>query len=125
MLATCVSTHEALQALLKLKRAPERTWSADELGNELNLERDLIRRTLQGLASGGLLAMDTSSTPTGYRYAPESGPAAAADELERTWLEQPLKIISVLNANAIARTRTKAIRAFADAFLIPKEPSDD
>ena len=126
ILSTCVATHEALQTLLLLKRAPGRTWRADELAAALNLERDLARRTLQGLASGGLLAMDTVSAPPGYRYAPGTPEAtAAADGLERTWLERPLEVIAVMNSNAIARTRTDAIRAFADAFLIPRGRSDD
>ena len=126
ILSTCVATHEALQTLLRLKSEPHRTWRADDLATALNIEIDLARRTLQSLVDGGMLLTDTSSNPPGYRYAPSS-PALAgvAHELQQTWLQQPLEIIRVMNSNAIARTRTKAIRVFADAFILSKGRKDD
>ena len=126
MLSTCVASHEALQTLLLLQREPERTWRADEVATVLNLEADLAQSTLQALVDGQLLAVDTSGAATVYRYAPGSSvDAVVVDELRQVWLTQPLEIIRSMNANAIARTRTEAIRAFADAFILRGGRRDD
>jgi len=126
LLSTSVANHEALQTLLLMRREPERSWRADEVATALNLGSDLARSTLQALVDGQLLRVDTSAAATAYRYAPGSSvDAAVVDELRQAWLAQPLEIIRFMNANAIARTRTEAIRAFADAFILPRGRRDD
>lgn len=126
ILSNCVATHEALQTLLRLKSEPHRTWCAEDLATALNLEIDLARQTLQSLLAGGMLRTDTSAAGPGYRYAPRSHALeAVGDELQQAWREHPLEIIRVMNSNAIARTRTDAIRAFADAFILSKGCKDD
>jgi hypothetical protein len=125
-LSTCVSSHEALQALLLLQREANRVWRIEDVAAALRIDVGLAASTLQALGEGGLLAADHAAVPAAYRYAP-AGPAQAelVDELRQAWLAEPLEIIRIMNANAIARTRTDAIRAFADAFIFPGGRRDD
>jgi hypothetical protein len=125
-LSSWIASHEALQALLLLQREADRVWRAEDVAAALHIEGTLASRTLRALADGGLLALDAGASPPAYRYSP-AGPelAALVDELREAWFNQPLEIIRIMNSKAISRTRTEAIRAFADAFILPGSRRDD
>ncbi len=126
ILATRVVGHEALQALLLMHRESARVWRAEELAAALGLHPGLARTTLEVLAAGGLLRPVAGATGTSYRYSPaDPADEELVAELRRAWNEQPLEIIRLMNANAITRTRSDAMRAFSDAFLLSKRRRDD
>src|SRR5512134_2038319 len=125
-LAARVASHEELQTLLLLCREPDRDWRADQLAAELHIEVELAESALGNLAARGLLASSGKGAESSYRYgAANATDDALCQQLAQAWLEQPLAIIRRLNANAIARTRVQAIKAFADAFIIQKGKKGD
>jgi hypothetical protein len=126
ILATRVVSHEALQALLLMHRESQREWRPAELAAALNLHVGLAEGALEVLAAGGLVRQVASVGGASFRYAPvDSADEGLVTELRRIWEEQPLEIIRLMNANAISRTRSDALRAFSDAFLLSKRRSDD
>ena len=121
-----VASFEALQVLLLLHREPRCEWLARDLAAAANVPAHLVEEVLQHLVSGRLVTTTATATPVRYRYAPrEAADAPLVDELSRAWSDQPLTIIRILNANSIARTRMRAIVAFADAFILSKGKRDD
>ena len=60
--------------------------------------------------------------PDRYIYAPANPDLAHAVEvLARVYETDRAALMNVMNASAIERLRTKAMRAFADAFIIRKK----
>jgi len=115
-----IETYEELEALLLLRREPHDSWSADALGARLNIDRERALETLLRLADAGLLRAVHSAPDKPYCYDPaDAGIDRIVEQLDSAMRERRLDLIKLMNANAMMRMRTRAIRAFADAFVIP------
>lgn len=116
-----VDSFESLEVLLLLHR--ERTArTADELGRHFKIRAPVIDDALASLVRAGLVNTPERSVLTAYRYADEDLVRDALIALlERTYRDEPIKIMQLMSANAIERLRNGAIRAFADAFVFRKD----
>jgi hypothetical protein len=105
-----------LEALLFLRGAKERSWSATELGRELRIEPIGAAAQLAGLCASTLLICDEGPEPR-YQYKP---PTAQLDEavegLAQAYGERPVAIITLIYSKPL-----DPIRGFADAFLFRKK----
>lgn len=121
-----VTTFEALEAILCLHAQPARAWSAPELAAAIRISVLSATETLESLHRNAVVAIDTSAPAPRYRYSPAT-PAVerAANDLARTFGEQRASILRVMNAYAVERVRSNAIRAFAHAFIIGKKKDKD
>lgn len=98
----------ALETLLLLRRAPDRTWTAEALVTELRASAVLVAQCLKDLERAGLVLTEGGVA----RYAPASaGLAALCDRLENAYRERPVAVI-----NTIAARRPDPLRGFADSF---------
>ena len=119
-----IEEYEHLELLLLLFRDQERTWSADEAAERLALSPRVVSEALAHLRSRGLVAGAAGPTP-GFRFhAVGQSTSAAVRELATAYEQSRLSIIRQMNANALERLRTSAIRAFADAFRLRKGRDD-
>lgn len=103
--------------LLLLRERAGEGHSLDDLVRELRATPSLVRRCLDQLEAGGLIACEPGDR---CRYAPASPVLAEmCTALEAAYRERPLTII-----NAISAAHDDRLRNFSDAFRL-KPPKDD
>lgn len=124
----------ALELVLLLRSDPARCWSAAELGRELRTNTEWADGELAALISRSLVEPAPQKGEAGapcYRFA-QSKPRTAATEFALGWLAgaypaRRFSIIQALYAPSAAGpsapgTSSEALKSFADAFKIRKEP---
>jgi hypothetical protein len=120
-----VTSFEKLELLLLLSGEPQQAWTIASLSSRVRVLEDLIVEALDALQRSRLVTSAVECGQRVARYAPATAELAnAARELFRIFPEQRAAIIVFMNANAIERVRSGAIRTFADAFIIRKEGKD-
>jgi hypothetical protein len=119
LLRECVYTFDELEVLLLLQQDRARRWHAADVAAAVHLGDAETAAVLTTLVDRHLLSERSQDTPPSYAIGdgrPDLDAALAA--LADIAAESRLAIIRVMNANAVERLRTKAARAFADAFLM-------
>ena len=102
-----------LEALLLLRRDPERSWTADEIAKALYITPEMAAPLLQGLALRGF----ATSVETCYRYqVKEDGIAHAIEQLARLYQERRVAVITEIYSKPPNKVQT-----FADSFRLRKE----
>jgi len=103
-----------LELLLTLWRAPARSWSADALVLELRASDVVIRESLRGLVSLGLVRADDQCL---YRLDP-SEPALVntIKGLDLLYRERPVTVIEAIFARP-----DDALQSFSSSFKIKKD----
>ena len=120
LLRECVISYEQLEALLFLRSKVEQDCSTEDVATHLKVPPETIAEALDHLRRYGLASVGAESMQ--YRYAPATPALSAAVEaLARVYDTDRAALMNVMNAAAIERLRTKAIRAFADAFIIDRK----
>lgn len=111
-----VESMEQLEILRVLGEGP-RTWSAQDLAREAQIEPSLLAGHVEALQNRGLLKCEPQGDETGYRCAPTT------PELERQlselllfYKQRPVSLIKLVYMRANAR-----LKAFADSFRLRKE----
>ncbi|HET9298470.1 MAG TPA: hypothetical protein VFO11_00905 [Candidatus Polarisedimenticolaceae bacterium] len=117
-----VEEYEDLEVLLLLFRHPERSWSAAEVAEHLRVSSDAVTDALAHMRSHALAESVPGPIPR-FRYAASQG-GTCVEELSAAYEHDRLRIIRRMNANALERLRTSAIRAFAEAFRLRKGRDD-
>jgi hypothetical protein len=102
-----------VEAILLLRREPQRTWDDARLAARLYVAQGTAASVLTDLGSIGLLA----DAPGGVRYDP-ADPATAAliDRLDETYAKNLVEV-----ARLIHSTRDRSAEEFAAAFRFRKE----
>ena len=104
----------ALEILLFMRRHRGRTWTREELAQELRSNTRLVAQVLAVFESAGLLI----GHENGLMYAPAS---EALDELsgrlQLAYQERPVAVV-----NAIVSSRADPLQTFADAFRLKGDP---
>jgi hypothetical protein len=118
-----IESYEQLEMLLLLRAQGGSAWSEEALGARLGISAWLTSEALAELLSAGFVdARMDSGGQKQHTYRPQSESVEATiDGLQRAYRERPMLIIEVMNANAIERVRTAALRTFADAFILRKD----
>jgi hypothetical protein len=120
-----IESYEQLEALLLLHAFPQQEWTAKATAERLGIPLNSADAALESLCELQLAAVTPIGSVRSFHYL--SGRLttdATLQRLARTYDEQRLAIVHLMNANAIERLRTAAIRTFADAFLIGNKKKD-
>jgi hypothetical protein len=102
----------ALEALLLMRRSPERWWTAAELATELYVESRHIAPVLADLGARGLCAVD--GTPPRYSWNPATPELGA--HLDRLADVYGKYLVAV--TNLIHSKPRPSVRGFSDAFRL-------
>lgn len=113
-IAKYIDSVESLEVLLLLLSRPEKSWSPEEITQQIRSSRASIDGRLAHLKRHGFLKRDDS--PSQYRYQPAS---TELDEQLRK-LAEAYKEFRVGIVELIYRPEG-GIRSFADAFKLKKE----
>jgi hypothetical protein len=119
-----VESYEHLAILLLVYCEPMRRWSEPELSERLRIPPQLAADAVSGLLAAGLLSADLKEDPPRYRYAASGATDGAIGRLALEYTQDPTRVVRLLNAIAIERVRTSAVRAFADSFVLKKKDRD-
>lgn len=114
-----IETFEELEILLVLYANTAGEWTAEAVAQRLGAATSDVAEALEHLRRAELVSSEQQGETTVFRYRPGS-PAldTTVALLAAHHGHDRLDVIRALNANAIERVRTGAIRAFADAFVV-------
>ena len=103
-----------LEALLVVRAAPERAWSAGDVARALVTRPDHAQQLLDQLTAAGFIALASAS---GYRYEPGSR-AADVEALAECYATRRPTVVGLVFA-----PRNAEAEALADAFRLRRRPS--
>jgi hypothetical protein len=125
LLRDFITSFELLEVFLLLRAHPAQVWTARTAAGRVHIAEDLVLRALESLHISRLVQAGGPLAPGEFRYGPDSaGLADAADDLARDFAERRAAVLSTLSTNAIERLRSRAMTAFADAFVLGGKPKD-
>jgi DNA-directed RNA polymerase specialized sigma subunit len=117
-IASHIENYEQLETLLLLRRRGQ-SVSAAIVASELKLEAHEVNQALRALASCNLVTVDDSSGSSTFRYSPLNDDLSLGVELlALAYEEHRIKLIQLMNANALDRARMIALRKFAEGFRL-------
>jgi hypothetical protein len=123
-----VEVYEELETLLLLHGRRDRIWDVDAVADALKIPTANAAAALERLRGCGLAehvaveGVEAGGRRTGFRLsARRPGLADTVARLAACYEDQRHVIIRLMNANAIERIRTSAMRAFADSFVVGKK----
>ncbi len=120
LLKQSIKTIGQLETLLLLFEQPDRTWTAEAVAQELRTSSYGAESHLESLVTARLLVKESGADPTQYVYrALDNDLHRRVAEISTLYRERRISIIEVLYG-----APQDALRAFADAFRITKEPKD-
>jgi hypothetical protein len=120
-----VTSFEKLELILLLAGQPQQAWTIASLSSRVHVPEDLIVEALDALERARLVGSTIEGGQRLVRHAPATAELAhAACELLRIFPELRAAIIVFMNANAIERVRSGAVRTFAEAFILRKDKKD-
>jgi DNA-binding IclR family transcriptional regulator len=101
------------ELLLFLRRRRERSWTPDQLIQELRSSRSVVLEVLATFEQAGLVTREGGS----YRFAPASDELdRLTQELEAAYSERPATVVK-----AIMSAPSDKLKIFADAFRLKKD----
>ena len=107
---------EQLEALLLLRSARDRAWSADEVSRELTTTTGSAEARLLDLAARRFVVMKVGEPPL-YRYAPAKPEVDSAVEiLSQIYKQRRVSLIQLIYSKP-----KDAVRAFSDSFRLKKD----
>lgn len=111
-----ITSYEQLEILLLLRTEPARAWSLEEVAQPLSIARPAATAALAHLRELGLVVIvEEHGGGDGARYALAEGPAELSSTvaaLAVAYDEDRAGVMRALSRNAIARLRSRAMRAF-------------
>ena len=117
-IASHIEDYEQLETLLFVRRHRQ-SVSAAVVASELKLEAHEASQALHALAACNLLAVDDSSAGKTFRYAPRGAELSrGAELLALAYGEHRIKLVQLMNSNALDRARMIALRKFAEGFRL-------
>lgn len=115
-LADHIDSVADLEVLLLLRGAPDREWTAAEVGKMLYTMPEMCAVQLARLASQKLLLIAEPSAPR-YRYSPSSPDfARLIDRVAELYKERRVSMITAIYTKPISN-----VQSFADAFRLRKD----
>jgi hypothetical protein len=108
-----------LEALLLLRRFSEREWTAAEVSKELYSNDAATADMLDKLAKDGILKNSKGGSTQRYVYAPDSATDRAIQLVERSYVQQRVRIIDLIFSKP-----HNQLQHFAEAFKLKHEDKD-
>lgn len=118
LLETHIETFEDLEIVLALSRGRTTAIAVSELAASVGLDEPVVLATLERLKRNGLVVGGAEGTYILDRS--DARVSCGLDYLQSQYESHRVDVMSRMNANAIERIRTAALRAFARAFLFRK-----
>jgi len=115
-----LESYEQLQSLLLIAKAPDKDWTAKSVAETLRLPSASAHSALEHLSRRRLLNGRGEVDAMLFKYHPEH--ASVVQRLDEICCAQLHVVLRWMNANALERVRSEAIKTFADAFLMKKKP---
>ena len=103
----------SLELLLLLYRDPGRTWTPDELVNELRSSEVVVAQSIERLVAAGLALAEKDGSVRYGPASPEQNDLVA--QLQEEYRRKPAAIRRLILQNPVEKLRT-----FADAFKLKK-----
>jgi len=123
-IASHIENYEQLEVLLLLNRRRQ-SVSAAAVAAELKLEESEVGQALRALESRHLLADDDAGLGKMFRFSPKTAELLQGVELlARAYDEHRIKLIQLMNANALERAKMIALRKFAEGFRLGGSKKD-
>lgn len=120
-----IESFEQLEVLLLLRREGDQSWTAEAIGERLNLSPAAVVEALEHLCRVSLASKQHGNSAPMFRYGGGAlGLDSSVDRLATLHADERLLIMGTLNSNAIERVRNLAVRRFADAFVIKRGKKD-
>lgn len=123
LLANRIDSFEKLDLVLALHAQPRATMTVEALCRALKLPRDVIRQTAIELRGAALMELTMSGEV--QLLPPTSNDHQAVTELIQLYNEDRVTVVRAIGEIAVARLRRMASRAFADEFVMRKNPRKD
>jgi hypothetical protein len=122
-----VESYEQLAILLLLRtRGSDSSWSPSAVAKELHLPESVAEQELQAFCRQGLSSVAVYPDRVEFRYRPESPELAIlVEKLAEAYESQRVEVMQMMTTNAIERVRARALRTFANAFLVGKKGGTD
>lgn len=108
---------ESVDALhvLSLIRRDRVAWTAKMVAHALNMPEDTAAASLHTLSGAGIVMAGASDDERAYIYGPPSPTVAdLCSRLIDLFRDDPLRVLRVLNEDALERARQAAIHVFMD-----------
>lgn len=123
-IASHIENYEQLEVLLLLNRRRQ-SVSAVAVAAELKLEESEVSQALRALESRHLLADNDAGRGKMFRFSPKTAELLQGVELlARAYDEHRIKLIQLMNANALERAKMIALRKFAEGFRLGGSKKD-
>lgn len=123
-LSDSLASYEQLDVLLLLRERQREEFTASSVAEALHMSEASAEEALDHLHRENLLQVRASGGNI-FKYGPKSPDSARAiDRLADDWNRNRVTVMNLMSSNAIERVRTKALRTFADAFLLGRKKSD-
>ena len=120
LIARHLDSMEQVQALLVLRREPDRFWQVDDVVSEVRASRDKVAAALAILHNNRLVSV-APGDPKSYRYSPETAALrTSVDTLEVAYITRPVTLVKSLYDRP-----ARSIQSFAEAFRLRKMDSGE
>jgi hypothetical protein len=114
-----IESYEQLEVLIHLRKQPDRSSSSEAIASASSIPLAAVEAALEDLREAGLAEVSSRGAAPEWRYvALQPDVDATIVRLSQAYEENAIDIVKLMNANAIERVRTSAIRAFANAFIV-------
>jgi hypothetical protein len=118
-----IDEYEQLEILLLLHGDRRSKWNATSVSEQLRVPREISQAALELLQTRHLVTAVKEGDAVWYQCTcGDTKVERTLDSLARAYADDRLAVMQVMNANAIERVRTAAIRTFADAFVLRSKP---
>lgn len=114
-IAQYIESLAQLEALLLMRREPERQWDAAELARSLYISDDMCRGMFNELERRRFVSRNSHTNTYSYT-SDDASSDKLLGELAEFYQERRVAVISEIYSNPVAKVQT-----FADAFRLRKE----
>jgi hypothetical protein len=121
-----IESYAQIEILALLRKQPDRSFSPEAAAAASNIPESAAEQALVDLHKSGVLVVTARSGRQEFRYDPRL-PATdrTVERLLQAFGDNPIAIVKLMNATAMERVRTSAMRAFANAFVLRSKKKDD
>lgn len=120
-----IASYAQLEVLTLLQKQPARSFTPEVAALEANIPESAAETALEELHESGVLDVTARDGRDEFRYRPrEPGMDRTVERLLVAFKENPIAIVKLMNATAMERVRTSAMRAFANAFVLGRKKRD-
>lgn len=121
-----IESYEQLEILVLLRARRGEALTPSAVALELHISESDAELALRALCRQGLLNVMLSPDLLLFRYQPQNPELAAlGDRLTSAYAERRLEVVRLMTANSIERLRARALKTFANAFLLGKKGGKD